>query len=99
MTPRWRNRNRADAQVLTKIYKDPTVSDDGTLLAHDFLYSSNRSRTAIGGVSDDRFEWVLYPERKYIVKVTPDADGTKVTIDSLSYEHPHKDWWWEQAVN
>jgi len=99
LTAYWRNRNRDDTQILTTFYKDPTVSADGTKLAHDKLTTNTRPQRSVGGSSVDRFEWVLYPEKKYIIKVTVESDDAIVTLSSMSYEHPHKDWWWEQAVN
>jgi len=69
----------------TKIYKDTTTSNDGTLLEVVYL-GTNNNRTKIGGITREAAEIVLNQNEDYIIKYTPDSDGATVAVVFEFYE-------------
>lgn len=94
----WRNRNRADTEILTVWYRDPTVTTDGTELENTTINTTTNPIQSIGGIARTESEWVLKPATNYLIRVTVTADNAIVTLNTESYEHPHKDDWWEPSV-
>jgi len=78
------DRNSANTPTST-FYKDPTVSADGTLLQKDRV-GTYQPITRIGGHIRNATEFILKQNTAYLVKVIPDADNTKVSLNIEFYE-------------
>ncbi len=78
-------RNSANAATATT-FEDTTTeapNNDGTLL--DASYSGGEKKRVSGDIGS-RDEWVLKQNEDYLVKVTADADNTKITVILKWYE-------------
>ena len=68
------------------LYEDPTITLDGTLLAHMELGAAGTGPKKITGEASERDELVLARNQDYIIKVSPTADDTHVNIVPDIYE-------------
>lgn len=66
-------------------YKDPTVSADGTSIEISRIGAGRDKR--LGGTARQPSEIILRQNEQYLVKITPDSNGAKVTINIGMYEH------------
>lgn len=64
-----------DATTVT-VVRDPTVNDAGTLLEHFFIPGGRVGR-AVGGIGDQRFEWILKLGTVYLIRITNRAGGAQ----------------------
>ena len=76
--------NSVNAATLVS-YEDPTVTADGTRKDADAVGTTG-GPTKFGGQSVNRYEWILKQNTKYIIKVTPTANGTPVIVTAQWYE-------------
>lgn len=81
------NNNRRSTNTSTTLTKEDCTTEapnnDGTLMCGGYSGGEKRKATAEAG---SRTEWILERNEDYIVKVTPDADNTKVMINMAWYE-------------
>lgn len=82
------NRNRRVPMNVANclLYEDPTITLDGTLLAHMELGAAGTGPKKITGEASERDEFVLAGNQDYIIKVSPTADDTHVNIVPDIYE-------------
>jgi len=74
------NQNRASSKTTNILcYEDPTVSDDGTEIFIQLLGSSPTNQSQIGALAEFN-ALVLDVNQKYIIKVTPSNNDTKVNF-------------------
>jgi len=78
------DRNSINATTMS-FYYDPTVTADGTRLVVEYIGTYN-PKTRIGGSSRAETEFILKQNEQYLVKVTPENDNTKVTVQIEFYE-------------
>lgn len=79
------DRNSGNAATAT-VFQDTTTqgpNNDGTLL--DASYSGGEKKRVSGDIGS-RDEWILKQDEDYLVKVTADADNTKITVIAKWYE-------------
>ena len=89
LTPRNRNRNYADASMLT-VTHTPTGGAVGTLIAETLFgvdAGGGTNRQLSGGASDSRSEFILKSNTKYLMAVTSGTADNRITIILDWYEH------------
>lgn len=72
------------AEVICR--EDATTTDDGTLLFSRFIGGTGVGGTSTSGEIGTRQEWILKQNEDYIIKVTVEANDTKVSISNTWYE-------------
>jgi len=83
-----KKRSSMESPTLTVI-RDPTVTDDGTLIENEFIPGGTGPR-AFGGAAQQRAEWILAPTRTYLFRITNRAGNNQP--GSLALE------WYEETV-
>ncbi|MHC4643870.1 MAG: hypothetical protein ACYTBJ_00110 [Planctomycetota bacterium] len=66
-------------------YYDPTVTVDGTRIDVQYIPGGDRLQTRVGSAARGGIEWVLDSEQ-YLLKFTPDADNTAISLSVGFYE-------------
>lgn len=67
------------------VYKDSTISTDGTILMT--LYSPGGTKSSVVGGESGHTEELLYgSDKEYVIRVTPYGNGTKINIIFFWYE-------------
>jgi len=81
------NNNRRSTNTSTSnVYEDTTTqapNNDGTRLCGGYSGGEKKKATAEAG---SRTEWILKQNEDYIVKITPDADNTRIMANLAWYE-------------
>ena len=79
------DRTSGNTSICT-VFQDTTTqvpNNDGTLLVGGYSGGERKKSTAESG---QRQEWILKASEDYLVKVTPDANGTKINVVLAWYE-------------
>jgi len=81
------NNNRRSTNTSTSnVYEDTTTqapNNDGTRLCGGYSGGEKKKATAEAG---SRTEWILKRNEDYIVKITSDADNTRIMVNLAWYE-------------
>lgn len=81
------NSNRRSSNTsLTLVREDSTTqapNNDGTRLCGGYSGGEKKKATAEAG---SRTEWILNQNEDYIIKITPDADNTRIMVNMAWYE-------------
>jgi hypothetical protein len=81
-----RNRNSPTLSV-HNLYKDPTISSDGTNFGTILLPGSSKGAVGGGGEGGGRNEWILKPSTEYAIRLTnTEGVAADYSIDALWYE-------------
>lgn len=78
------DRNSTNTPTAT-FYYDPTVSADGTLLQKDRL-GTDKPPSRLGGHIRNATEFILKQNTAYLVKISPESDNTKISLNIEFYE-------------
>ncbi len=77
---------RRDSLITTtaSVVRDPTVSNVGTLLENEFI-PGGIGPQAVGGSAGQDMEWILAPNRKYLVRITNRAGNAQPASLALEW--------------
>lgn len=81
------NNNRRSTNTTTLLFvKDPTVTADGTELTSSHIGSGSGPR-ALGGVSNERQEFILHENLKYVVRFKSLSNDNDAHMSADFYEN------------
>jgi len=69
-----------------QVLKDPTVSDNGTLLFTQVMGDDSTSGKGTGGPAEPESELIVNESTKYLIKYTSLSDNNRLSIDVDWYE-------------
>jgi len=72
--------------AVVQVFKDPTVSNDGTLVFISRLGGAGLGNSQVSGSVRDHTERLINVSSKYIIKLTPDGDTKKGLLNMEYYE-------------
>lgn len=81
------NRNAQPSFIRRSFFEDPIVVSEGTKLWEEIIGSTTTG--GVGGPKErDEDEIITKPSTNYILKITPLANNTNLTVEILAYSQP-----------
>ncbi len=80
------NNRRSSSTSEVNVYEDPTVTIEGTLIFEERKGTAT-TEAEIGEFIRDDEEFVLHPDKNYLLKFTPLADNANITMELNWYDN------------
>ena len=80
------NNRRSSSASDANIYEDPTVTVEGTSLFEDRKGTAT-TEAELGEFIRDEEEIIFHPDKKYLLKFTPLANGANITMEIYWYDN------------
>ena len=80
------NNRRSSSTSQVNVYEDPTVTTEGTTIFSERKGTAS-TEVELGEFFRDDEEIILHPDKQYLLKFTPLADGANITMELNWYDN------------